>query len=159
MKITEALLAEHVVYHNFFDYIEQSAPKLTTAAEIRSLACLMEWMLTAHSHAEEDLLFAPLEHYLEQIGQNDTFHKEHIEIDQSLKDAQAATRVDQARQLLLSAVIASRKHFDKEERIIFPLADRVFKASTLLELGRAWRRQREIDPRTEQRPRAAVQRV
>ena len=144
MKITEALLAEHVVYRNMFDYIEQSAPKLSTLAEVRSLACLMESLLSAHSQAEEDLLFAPMGHCLAQIGQNDTFHLEHVEIDNSLKLAQKAAKVDLARQLLLAAVVASRKHFDKEERIIFRMAEEVLKRSTLVELGKAWMQRWEL---------------
>ena len=69
MKITEALLAEHVVFHNIFDYIERVLPDLKTLAEVKSLAELMESLLGAHGKAEEDLVFAPLDHCLEQIGQ------------------------------------------------------------------------------------------
>ena len=38
MKITEALLAEHVVFHNIFDYIERILPDVKTLAEVKSLA-------------------------------------------------------------------------------------------------------------------------
>ena len=34
MKITEALLAEHLVFHNLFDHIEAAAPGLKTLAEV-----------------------------------------------------------------------------------------------------------------------------
>ena len=47
--------------------------------------------------------------------------------------------IKQARQLLLAAVVSSRKHFDKEERIVFPLAERVLNAKTLAALGQTWR--------------------
>ncbi|MFT5490368.1 MAG: hypothetical protein ACI8V5_000715, partial [Limisphaerales bacterium] len=30
MKITEALLAEHVVFHNLFDHLEKALPKAET---------------------------------------------------------------------------------------------------------------------------------
>jgi len=43
---------------------------------------------------------------------------------------------------LLSAVAYSRKHFDKEERIVFPLAERVLKNKTLTALGQTWIEQR-----------------
>ena len=142
MKITEALFAEHLVFHNLFDYIERAAPKIKTLGEIKSLAALMETMLEAHSRTEDELFIGPLEHCLEQIGQRDTFHQEHQEIDGSLKLAQKAKRPRQARQFLLAAVVSSRKHFNKEERIIFPLAERVLKAKTLTELGQVWREQR-----------------
>jgi hemerythrin-like domain-containing protein len=59
-----------------------------------------------------------------------------------LKLAQLATRSNRARQHLLAAVACSRKHFDKEERIVFPLAERVLKAKTLTTLGQTWLAQR-----------------
>ena len=143
MKITEALLAEHVVFHNIFDYIERVLPNLKTLAEVKSLAELMESLLLAHGKAEEDLVFAPLDHCLEQIGQRDTFYEEHHEIDSSLLKVKAAKRLDEARLLLFVAVLASRKHFDHEERIAFPLAEKVMKRETLTELGKTWMKQRE----------------
>ena len=77
MKITEALLAEHVVFHNIFDHIERVVPKLKTLGEVVGWAELMENLLLAHGKAEEDLVFAPLNHYLEQLGQRDSFEHEH----------------------------------------------------------------------------------
>ncbi len=49
-----------------------------------------------------------------------------------------------AKKILLGAVTASRKHFDKEERIVFPLAERILKAKTLSELGEQWLNRREV---------------
>ncbi len=145
MKITDALLAEHVVFHNIFDHIEHVLPQLKTLAEVKGWAGLMEVLLLAHGKAEEDLVFAPLNHYLEQLGQRDTFEHEHHEIDNSLLRVKAAKRLPEARRLMLQAVTASRTHFDREERIVFPLAEKVMKDKTLIELGRAWMKQRDAE--------------
>jgi hemerythrin-like domain-containing protein len=142
MKITEALLAEHLVFHSMFDFIEAMAPSLKTLAEVKSLAALMESLLKAHSDTEDELFIGPLEHCFEQIGQRDAFLEEHQEIDVSLKSLQQTKQFKQARQLLLAAVSYSRKHFDKEERIVFPLAERVLKNKTLTALGQTWMEQR-----------------
>ncbi len=142
MKITEALFAEHVVFHNLFDHIESTAPNLKTLAEVKTLAAIMEAMLRAHSDTEDDLFIGPLEHCFEQIGQRDAFIAEHKEIDGSLREVQEASRIDQARRKLLQAVRYSRAHFDKEERIVFPMAERLLKAETLQTLGEAWANQR-----------------
>ena len=123
MKITEALLAEHVVFHNIFDHIERVLPGLKTVAQIKAFAGLLEGLLRKHGGSEEHWVFAPLEHCLEQMGQSDTFAKEHREIDSSLTEVMHASRVGDARKLLLKAVLASRKHFDHEERIVFALAE------------------------------------
>lgn len=142
MKITEALFAEHLVFHSMFDHIEAAAPRLQTLAEVKSLATLMEQLLKAHSDTEDELFIGPLEHCFEQIGQRDAFLEEHQEIDISLKNVQLARDLKKARQLLLSAVAYSRRHFDKEERIVFPLAERVLKNKTLTALGQTWIEQR-----------------
>ena len=142
MKITEALFAEHLVFHNMFDHIEAAAPKLTTLAEVKSLAALLESLLKAHSDTEDELFIGPLEHCFEQIGQRDAFLEEHQEIDANLRGLQQARQLKKARQLLLAAVTYSRKHFDKEERIVFPMAERVLNGKTLNALGQAWMEQR-----------------
>ena len=142
MTITEALLAEHAVFHNLFDHAERAVPKLKAVGEIRSLARLMESLLAAHSRTEEELLVQPLEHCLEQIGHCEMFHQEHEEIDHNLKQAQIAKNLKQSRRFLLSAVASSRKHFDKEERIVFPLAEKHLKARTLTALWNTWKLQR-----------------
>jgi hemerythrin-like domain-containing protein len=142
MKITEALFAEHLVFHNMFDHIEDVAPQMRTLGEIKALAAVMESMLKAHSNTEDDLFIGPLEHCFEQIGQRDAFIQEHQEMDGNLTRVMMSTRVDAARELLLHAVAHSRQHFDKEERIVFPMAERVLKPSTLKELGQAWMHQR-----------------
>jgi hemerythrin-like domain-containing protein len=144
MKITEALVAEHQVFHNMFDHIERSLSRLGTLGEVKAVAGVMETMLKAHSRTEDELLIAPLEHCIEQIGQADTFHEEHVEIDRNLDQIQKAKSVAAARKLLLNAVLASRSHFNKEERILFPLANKVMSSVSLNNLGNAWERQREM---------------
>ena len=142
MKITEALFAEHLVFHNMFDHIEAAAPRLKTLAEVKALATLMEQLLRTHSDTEDELFIGPLEHCFEQIGQRDAFLEEHKEIDENLRNIQGTRQLKKARQLLLSAVSYSRKHFDKEERIVFPMAERVLNAKTLTALGQQWMEQR-----------------
>lgn len=142
MKITEALLAEHLVFHNVFDHIELTVPMLKTLAQVKTLASMMEAMLRAHSNTENELFIGPLGHCFEQIGQRDAFIEEHEEMDGNLQRVQKATRVKDARDLLLAAVSYSRKHFDKEERIVFPMAERILKAETLAALGQTWMEQR-----------------
>jgi hemerythrin-like domain-containing protein len=143
MKITEALLAEHVVFHGLFDHIEKITPALKTLSEVKSIAALLEDTLSAHSRTEDTLLIEPMDHCLEQMGQAEGFHKEHREIDASLAQIKLAREVSVARKLLLSAVAYSRNHFDKEERILFPLAEKVLKSKTLTTLAADWIKQRQ----------------
>lgn len=143
MKITEALLAEHVVFHSLFDQIERTLPGLRTLAEVRAVANLLESLLEGHAKVEDELLIEPLEHCLQQLAQQENFHQEHVEIDASLRAAIKAKDLRSARRLLQDAVLASRNHFDKEERILFPLAEAHLKARTLNVLGESWMEQRK----------------
>jgi hemerythrin-like domain-containing protein len=143
MKITEALFAEHQVFHNIFDHLERVAPRTKTLAEIKSLAALMECVMKAHSDAEDELFIRPLEHCFEQIGQRETFHQEHDEVERTLAHVRSARQPKKARQLLLQAVAACRKHVDKEERIVFPMAEQVLSAKTLTNLAAEWKQRRK----------------
>jgi hemerythrin-like domain-containing protein len=141
MKITQALQAEHVVFHNLFDHIEKTAPRLRTLAEVRALSNLLARMLDIHSQVEDVLLVEPLEPSLHQLGQHENFHAEHDEIDRQLDAIAAAKTVATARQALSRAVAIARRHFDKEERIVFPLAEKILSAKTLTDLGKRWEQQ------------------
>jgi hemerythrin-like domain-containing protein len=143
MKITEALQAEHLVFHNLFDHIEKSGPQLKTLAEIKAVAAMLQVVLEAHSKTEDDLFIGPLEHCFEQIGQRETFHQEHEQIDQVLAQIQSAKQSRKARDLLSGLIVSCRQHFDKEERIVFPMAEEVLKMETLRELGQTWMNQRK----------------
>lgn len=144
MKITDVLRAEHAVFHNLFDHIESVLPRTRTAAEVKSLATVVQTLLAPHTKTEDDLFMEPLEHCFDQIGQQETFHDEHKLIDAELAKVHKARNLKSARAILLGAVTASRQHFDKEERIVFPLAEHILKAKTLSELGETWLRRREV---------------
>lgn len=142
-KITEALLAEHVVFHDLFDSLEHLLPGMTTLKEVHALAGLLDAMLKAHSKVEDELIIEPLDHCFDQMGQHDTFHQEHEEIDASLAECLRCQVFRKARQSLQDAVVASRHHFDKEERLIFPMAEKLLKAKTLTTLGERWKVERK----------------
>ena len=143
MKITQALMAEHVVYHSLFDHIERTLPGLKTLAEVRTVAALLESMLKVHAEVEDKLLIEPLEPAFSQLGQTDSFHHEHEEIDRDLFEVPKVRQLAQAKKILLKAVVMSRKHFDKEERLVFPLAEKELSAQSLLTLGRKWQERRK----------------
>lgn len=143
MKITDILRAEHTVFHHLFDHVEATAPRLKSLAEVKSLAALIDKVMAPHSQTEDELFIEPLEHCFEQLGQSETFHQEHHTIEDALARVQKSRDLKSAKALLLGAITTSRKHFDKEERIVFPLAERVLKAKTLLDLAGEWMKRRE----------------
>jgi len=110
---------------------------------VKSLATLVDKVMAPHAETEDELFIEPLEHCFEQIGQCETFHHEHELIDATLVKIAKAKDLKAAKKLLIGAITASRKHFDKEERIVFPLAERVLNARTLSDLGDEWMKRRE----------------
>ena len=144
MKITDVLRAEHAVFHNLFDHIEAVLPRTRSLAEVKTLAAIMEKLTEPHSRTEDELFIDPLEHCFDQIGQKETFHQEHEMIETMTAKVHQARDLKSARKLLLAAVMASRVHFDKEERIVFPMAERILRAKTLSELGETWLRRRQV---------------
>lgn len=144
MKITDALIAEHVVFHTLFDEAEILLRQSTSLAEVRATCALVGRLLERHSVAEHDLLLPSIDPYLEQIGQMKNFHKEDDVIVELLKKAAAAESFADASKTLRKAIQFSREHFDKEERIIFPLADRNLKPESLERLGAEWAKLKEV---------------
>lgn len=144
MTITEALVAEHVVFHNLFDHVERVVPGLKTLAGVQTLAGALVSTLKAHSEGEDKLLIEPLEHGMDHLGQRETFHEEHEEIDEKLRAACTARTVEKAKRALQVAVLLAREHFDKEERLVFPMAEKLLSQKTLKELGRKWHEQRKV---------------
>jgi hemerythrin-like domain-containing protein len=64
-------------------------------------------------------------------------------IEEMLAGVRKARTLKDGKRLLLGVIAASRKHFEKEERIVFPMAERVLKAKTLSDLGDEWMKRRE----------------
>jgi len=98
--------------------------------------------LTAHSRTEDELFIGPLEHCFEQLGQRDALIEEHEEMNKHLRRIRKSTRLKDAKSLFLGAVRRSREIFDKEERLVFPMAEQILKAETLAALGQTWMQQR-----------------
>ena len=144
MKITDILRAEHTVFHHLFDHIETSAPRLKTLAEVKSLALLLDKVMSPHSQTEDELFIAPLEHCFEQIGHRETFHQEHELIEAMLVKVRKTRSLKDGKLLLLGVIATCRKHFEKEERVVFPLAERVLKGKTLTDLGDEWKKRRAM---------------
>ena len=138
MKITEALVAEHIIFLNVFDQIERVLPSLATPAEVRTMARIVEGLLEAHAKTETNLAYLALDHVMEHNGELKRMHQDHHEIDDRLSKVHTANTCVQARRLLKSAITASREHFRAEECSVFPLLERTLQEETLTELARNW---------------------
>jgi hemerythrin-like domain-containing protein len=138
MKITEALVAEHIIFLGVFDQIERALPSLTTPAEVKTMASVVEGMLEGHAKSETNLAYLALDHVLAQNGELKRMHQDHHEIDDRLRQVHTTSTCAEARRLLGAAIAASREHFRAEERSLFPMLEQVLQEDTLTELGQSW---------------------
>jgi hemerythrin-like domain-containing protein len=138
MKITEALVAEHTTFLTVFDQIERVLPSLATQTEVSTMASMVEGLLESHAKTETNMAYLALDHVLEQNGELKRMHQDHREIDDRLRMVHTAKTCAVARKLLKSALLASREHFQLEERSVFPFIEKVLQQDTLAELGQSW---------------------
>ncbi len=135
--ITTTLVTEHAIYCAVFDEIERLVPGLESTREVRLLSTMVERLLGKHAETETNLAYAALDHVLAEKGKLDRLHQDHKEIDRNFKRVHDVSSVAEAQLLLKKALAASREHFRYEERVVFPLLERVLPGETLNDLGEA----------------------
>jgi hemerythrin-like domain-containing protein len=133
--ITDALTSEHALFCEMFEEIVRLLPDLRTVPEVRVLSRLVEGVLLRHANVEQNLAFAALDHALAEKGQLARLHQDHQEIDECLHRATVARQLPEAVRLLKAGLAASREHFRREEKSIFPLLQNLFAARDLEALG------------------------
>ncbi|MCX6907853.1 MAG: hemerythrin domain-containing protein [Verrucomicrobia bacterium] len=138
MRITDILTIEHALFRTMFDQIEQTLPELTTFTEIQPLARMMSLLLRNHGEAEQNLLYATLDHMLKEKGHFGRLFTEHREMDARMEQVQQAIVIAEARRLFQETMVQAREHFLYEERKIFPLAEKHLQNESLEKLGELW---------------------
>jgi hypothetical protein len=141
LTITSALVEEHERFRALFAEVEAALPGLDRLEEVQRLARQLEGLLRSHAAAEEDLVLLVLDSIPEQKRRCNRFYTEHQEIDAHLTQVGKSARVKQGRELLRMALRISRAHFLHEERVVFPLIEKVTGSDTLLRLGTFWQHQ------------------
>lgn len=144
MDLTDALRGEHGVFYALFDHIEARIEAAATADELRGLGAAVAAALVPHAELEDELLFSALEPHLGPIGPLEVMRHEHHEIERDLGRVSETTD-DTALSRLLSGVIhAARAHFEKEERVLFPMSHMHLDAGKLRQLADAWAARRGV---------------
>lgn len=137
MKVTDAFLGEHAVFYGQFDQCQAVMPSADLDA-LKQRAALIASALVPHAHLENDLLFAALDARSVPPAILAVMRQEHEAIDGGLARIQTMRDCDQARELLTEVIAAARAHFEKEERVLFPLAARALSNEEQLRLGAEW---------------------
>jgi hemerythrin-like domain-containing protein len=106
---------------------------------------LLAAALVPHAEIENELLFDPMEAAMGGgSGPPAAMREEHEEIEEQLAEVGMETDPERARTILLDAIRLARIHFEKEERIAFPLAEDVLGNRALEEQGIEWANRRRV---------------
>jgi hemerythrin-like domain-containing protein len=133
--IIGTLKTEHAVLVRLYEVVERQLSGVETVSEVHLLTRLVVGVLEQHAYMEEHLAFAALDHAMAERGPLNRLHQDHQEIDGALREAAAATDLEQARQLLKTGLKASRNHFRREEEMVFPLLEKMFTPQSLSHLA------------------------
>ena len=145
MKVTDAFLGEHGVFYAQFDHLEEVLAAEPSLECVQALAALLAAALVPHAELENDLLFAAMEMAAGGApGPSAAMREEHEEIESRLEGARRESDVGRAKAALLEAIQLARIHFEKEERIAFPLAESVLGDRALRERAGEWAGRRGV---------------
>jgi len=136
--ITQALIMEHAVFRKVFDQIERVLTGPKSAPEVKSLASVVEGLLRDHGETETDLAYSVLDHALADRGTLKRLYQDHHEIDDQFKHIHRTSDAAEALLLLKKALAATREHFRREEKYVFPILEKTLQPETLGTLGSKW---------------------
>ncbi len=147
IAITRALAAEHQMFRVILTDIRGVLANLSGLGEVKRLARLVEGLLRVHGDVEDDLALFSGHNRPGQERPDDRCRREHREIDSQLTRVHTAKTPAEAKRLLCGAMAASRRHFSHEERLFFPLLERMVQPDTLTAMGTAWFLQHHAPPK------------
>ncbi len=144
MKLTDALLGEHGAFNALFSTIETLADTSGDLAQIEGALAVLAAEVGSHAGIEEELLFPALEPYLENDELIAEMRAEHREIQAGLERIEDAQNIQQAVDAVRLTLAVARRHFQKEEELLYPLAQRMLDEAAQTRLGEAWAAARQV---------------
>jgi len=136
--ITNVLITEHAVFCEVFNQIERVLAGPKSAPEVKMLGSVVEGLLRDHAETETHLAYSALDHALADRGALERLFQDHHEIDDRFERIHRTTDPAEAQLLLKKALAATREHFRREEKNVFPILEQTLQLDTLWTLGRKW---------------------
>lgn len=143
MRITDALYGEHGTLYMLMNAIEGRL-RGADLATLQTAAALFESAILAHAHFENDPFFTALDRVMPGGGPVAAMRAEHGEIEGELASVATSRDAGEARRHLEAAIAEARGHFQKEELVLFPMAEHLLGSDTLEEMGAAWAQNRGV---------------
>jgi hemerythrin-like domain-containing protein len=146
MTIIQALLGEHGAMYPLLELIEKTAA-LADLEELKIRANCLQAILSSHARIEDALLRPFIQQYLPPPApptKGSVTQADHQVIDEGLARVLRSAEVQEARAALLDTVAKTRRHFLKEETLIFGIAARELPHQHQEQLGAEWARRRGV---------------
>ena len=144
MKLIDALLGEHGAFNALFNTIEELAEAGGELAQIESATAALATVLDTHATLEEELLFPALKPHLADDELIAEMHAEHKEIRAGLERIEDARDIREAVDAVHQTLAVARRHFRKEEEVLYPLANRILDDEAQSRLGEVWATSRKV---------------
>lgn len=144
MKITDALLGEHAVIYSLFDHVRETVLKSDDISVVHGAVATIKKLLVSHAKVEEELLFPTLEQQIGPMGPLAVMRAEHQSIDELVEAAGSETDIAAVKTLISQLLELAVGHFQKEERVLFAIAQQRLGDETLSELGIEWAAKRNV---------------
>jgi iron-sulfur cluster repair protein YtfE (RIC family) len=144
MKITEGLLGEHALSYSLFDQVERITDDAKSLEELIGAESLLSSAVLSHAALEDEVLFPALVERGQAEGPLDVMRAEHKEIELLAAAVRASMTLEEAKEVMFRLIDTLREHFGKEERVLFPMCERLLGAQKLMELGEHWARRRGV---------------
>ena len=138
MKLIDALLGEHGAFHSLLDSIEQMASTSGDIAQIDTATAVLATEVNTHAALEEELLFPALESHPKTKKLLAEMVAEHEEIQSGLERIENARDISEAVEEIQKTMATARRHFHREETVLYVLAQEVLSDETQTQLGEAW---------------------
>jgi regulator of cell morphogenesis and NO signaling len=135
--ITDALVGEHGVIYALLAHM--TSQPVASAEVVRAQAAELAAGLASHAQLEDELLFVPLEGPLgPNGGPLPVMRAEHAEVEGTLERLAQVDDLHEAEELIRHLVTVAREHFEKEEQVLFPMAEQMLGEDVLRGLGERW---------------------
>lgn len=142
MKITDALHAEHATLYAQLDFLAAAAAASPGASDGRAYAALLGSALHSHAEVEDELLFDLLDAHIGPGGPLAVMREEHEDVKATLDRLEHLDDGDDPVPHLRHLVEVARAHFDKEEQVLFPMAENVVPEADLEAAAQRWAERR-----------------
>lgn len=138
MDVTDALVGEHGVLHLLVEQLEEALERIDDVTALRAAAEPLAISVLGHHRAEEETVLAPYERHTGSIGPLKCLRHEHQLIDQQVRALVRMESLTQLREQLRALLGILRRHFAREEQLLFGVVREAMPADELRHQGEHW---------------------